>query len=140
MRGVEINRALTPEQVLAKTNRKHHVDPAVVANAPRGEGQQVNVIFFEPDPSAYDGEGRLNDESLSLEYEKKGLMPVDLSVLAAVADEAPVATHWLDQDRNWCHAAFVNVEVGGHVEERVHVNRSTRGWSNFWKKFAGVQK
>lgn len=136
MRRVRVDRSRTPDQVVAETGRKQYIEPEMVANMPRGEGEWVNVHFFTPDASSYDDGDRLSDESLEREYEKHGLKPVDFYSLVEVADEEPIATHWMDQDGNWCHAAFV--DVGGEL--RVHVNRSTRGWSNFWKKFAGLPK
>ncbi|HXF43908.1 MAG TPA: hypothetical protein VNK70_00285 [Candidatus Paceibacterota bacterium] len=135
IRRVKVDRSRTPQEALDATGRKQYTNRSVVAAMPRGEGEEVEVIFFNL--------GRyVSDNDLEKEYELRGLMPADPYSLAAVngadpafADERPNGTHWKDADGRWCYAAFDRHWDDGR---RVRVNRDGRDWSDDWW-FAGLR-
>lgn len=133
-RLVKVDRSRTSEQALAATNRKQYTDPSVVATMPKGNGEEVKIIFFKV--------GRdISDDDLEKEYELRGLIPADPISLATVneidptfADEHPNAIHWKDANGKWCYAAFRRWDGGGRV---VSVSRHGSDWSDsLW--FAGL--
>ena len=108
---------------------------------PRGEGEEVDVHFFKPRPSAYKN-GVISDDALAKEYDFFGLKPADPYSQGAVheadpffADEHPNGTHWKDANGNWCFAAWGRWRGG----RRVSVDRFDRVWLGFWF-FAGLRK
>lgn len=140
VRHVRVDRIPTPKQALVATGRKLYVDDRVVATMPRGEGDEVGLIFFEPDASVYQN-GWLSCQALAREYEKRGLVP-DPIALAALAekdpaffDEKPVGCQWQDADGNYCCATFDR----WNDERIVCVYRNAYDWDGYWS-FAGVRK
>lgn len=141
-RQANVDRARSPEAMLKATGRKQYVADPVVSAMPRGEGEEVEVIFFKPEAEEYDHEGWMSDEELDLAFKRRGLKPADPYSLAAVneadpafADERPHGTHWKDAEGYWCFAAF-----GRWLDERrVSVNRNGDDWVDGWW-FAGVRK
>lgn len=135
IRTVTVNRKRSAKEALKATGRNHYVTDSVVAKMPNGEGEEMEVIFFNL--------GRfVSDNDLDKEYELRGLIPADPFTLAAVneadpafADERPNGTHWKDKDDQWCFAAFYRFLV----ERRVHVRRDGDDWDDDWW-FAGVRK
>ena len=134
-RIVKVDRKRSPQEVLKATGRKQYVTDSVVAEMPKGEGEETEVIFFNI--------GRVvSDNDLEKEYELRGLIPADPYSLAAVneadpafADEHPNGTHWKDAGGNWCFASF-----GLWVDDRrVLVYRIGHDWRVDWW-FAGVRK
>ncbi|MEK7061888.1 MAG: hypothetical protein AAB957_01365 [Patescibacteria group bacterium] len=103
---------------------------------PRGEGKEVEVVFFNL--------GRyISDADLDKEYELLGFKPADPYSLSAVneedqafADTKPNATHWKDENGKLCYAAF---DRWFGVERYVRVRRFGIGWRGHWW-FAGVSK
>jgi hypothetical protein len=141
VRRAKIDRSRMPQDILKSTGRKQYVDDSVVAGMPRGEGEEIDVIFFKPDLSKRDG--WINDDDLDKEYESRGLKPADPYSQAAVneadpsfADEHPNATHWKDKNGKWCFAVFRRWD---DVERSVSVHRYDRGWYGDWW-FAGLRK
>lgn len=135
IRRITVNRDRSPEQALNATGRRQYVDKDVVKTMPRGEGLEVDVIFFKV--------GRfLSDSDLDKEYELRGLVPADSYSQAAVneadptfADDHPNGTHWKDARGKWCYATF-----NCWVDERlVVVDRHALAWNVFWW-FAGLRK
>lgn len=132
---VQADRSLTPQQALDATGRRKYTDAKVVQTMPRGQGEEVEVIFFNV--------GRwISDNDLQKEYELRGLQPADPYSLAQVneddpgfSDEHPNGTHWQDAEGRWCFATFYR----WRGERRVDVNRSDRDWYGYWW-FAGVRK
>jgi hypothetical protein len=107
---------------------------------PKGEGNEVEVVFFKPDLS--NRNGFISDDDLEKEFDLRGLMPADPISVAAVneadpafADEKPHGTHWKDAKGNWCCAAFNRWDDG----REVIVDRDGSGWDDRWW-FAGVRK
>ncbi len=135
IRTVKVDRKRTPKEVLKATGRNQYVTDNVVAKMPKGEGDEVDVVFFKL--------GRyISDNDLEKEYELRGLIPADPYSVAAVneadpafADERPNGTHWKDKDGNWCFAAFIRWS-GVRV---VRVDRGVNAWNGRWW-FAGLRK
>lgn len=140
VRRATVNRTRKPQEALDATGRAQYTDRKVVDAMPKGEGDEVEVVFFKPDLSQRNG--FISDDDLEKEFELCGLKPADPISVAAVneadpafADEKPHGTHWKDAKGNWCYAAFGRW-FGGR---RVHVYHRDRGWSDDWW-FAGVRK
>jgi hypothetical protein len=136
-RCAPVNRNLTPQEALDATGRKQYTDSQVVANMPRGKGDQPKTIFFKLDLSQRGG--YISDDDLEKEFELRGLVPEDPDSLAAVneadpafADEHPNGTHWKDADEKWCFATFRRW-LG---ERNVLVDRDGDDWCDDWW-FAG---
>jgi len=139
-RLVKVNRTRTPQEALDATGRAQYMDRKVVDAMPKGEGNEVEVVFFKPDLS--ERNGFISDDDLEKEFELRGLKPADpVSVAAAneadpdFADEKPHSTHWKDAKGNWCFAAFRRWSDG----RGVYVNRNDLDWGDDWW-FAGVRK
>lgn len=134
-RRVVVNRARSPQEVLDTTGRKQYMAKEVVAGMPRGEGEEVEVIFFKV--------GRyISDGDLEKEYELCGLKPADPFSQAAVneadpvfADEHPNVTHWKDVNGRWCYSAFFRWRGRRYVS----VYRDGSDWHVDWW-FTGLRK
>jgi hypothetical protein len=140
VRRVSVNRTRKPQAVLDATGRAQYTDRKVVDAMPKGEGDEVEVVFFKPDLS--ERNGFISDDDLEKEFELRGLKPADPYSVAAVneadpafADEKPNGTHWKDAKGNWCGAVFNR----WCDERRVGGDRDGRGWRDYWW-FAGVRK
>src|SRR3989344_4353986 len=139
-RHVHVDRTRTPQEVLDATGRAQYTDRKVVDAMPKGEGNEVEVVFFKPDLSQRNG--FISDDDLEKESESRGLKPADPISVAAVneadpafADEKPHGTHWKDAKGNWCFATF------GHWfgERLVCVSENGSDWDVRWW-FAGLRK
>ena len=134
IRRVRVNRNRTPEQVISATGRKQFTNKAVLTSMPHGEGEEVDVYFFQLNRW-------VSDNELAREFEQRGLMPDQFAQAQvntkdpAFADKHPNASHWKDADGNWCYLAFCR--WGGR--RRVGVSRRDDGWRGDWW-FAGVRK
>lgn len=140
VRKVKVNRRYSPQGAIEATGRVQYTDRRVVDSMPKGEGDEVEVVFFKPDLS--NRNGFISDDDLEKEFELRSLKPADPYTLAAVneadptfADEHPNATHWRDADDKWCYAAFDHWYAG----RMVCVSRYGCGWSDRWR-FAGLRK
>jgi hypothetical protein len=135
VRRVKVNRKRSPKAALQATARNLYLNDSVVSAMPRGEGEEVEVVFFKV--------GRyLSDDELEKEYELRGLTSADPYSLAAVneadpafADDRLNGTHWKDSSRKWCCAVFDRWDD----ERSVHVYRYGGGWDDGWW-FAGLRK
>ena len=136
LRLVKVDRKRSPKEALNATGRKQYTNDSVVAEMPKGNGDEVEVFFFNL--------GRfISDDDLEKEYELRGLKSADPYSLSAVneadpalADTHPNATHWKDKNGKWCFAAFSRWDVD---ERYVNVNRDGNDWDDSWW-FAGVRK
>ena len=140
VRRVKVNRTCTSRQALEATGRKQYTNKAVVDSMPQGEGDEVDIKLFKPDPSAYNKNGWISDDDLQKQYDLRGLKPDPRAQAAAneadpaFADERPNGTHW-KKDGKWYFAAF-----GRWRGERfVDVYRYDYDWDVSWW-FAGVSK
>ncbi len=134
VRRVRVNRSRLPKQALEATARRLFVNDSVVAAMPRGEGDDVEVVFFRL--GCY-----MIAANLEKEYELRGLKPADPYSQAAVNEDDPAfakecsnVTHWKDSGK-WCFAAFG--DWSGERYVRVMCEDST--WDKYWW-FAGLRK
>ena len=130
-----INRNQSPQEALDATGRKQCTIQSVVDAMPRGEGESVELKFFELDYNPTTAE-------LDAEYESRCLKadPFALSKHMqydpAFADDRPVACQWdLDENSRASYAVFYRWS-GRRV---VRVNRCDVGWTRGYR-FAGVCK
>mgnify|MGYP001584439331 FL=1 len=140
VRKIKVNRNRSPQEALDATGCAQYTDRKVVDSMPKGEGDEVEVVFFKLDLSQRNG--FISDDDLEKEFELRGLKPADPISVATVneaypafADEKPHGTHWKDAKGNWCYAAF-NRWSG---ERKVDVLRVGSDWYGRWW-FAGVRK
>ena len=135
VRRVKVNRGRAPQEMLDATGRKQYTNREVVDNMPRGEGEEVEVFFFNV--GLY-----LSDDELEKEYELRGLKSADPYATAAVneadpsfADEHPNGCHWKDANGRWNCTAFYRWDD----ERCVLVDRRAYDWDDDWW-FAGARK
>ena len=135
---VKVNRNRNQQEALDATGRVQYTDCTVVDSMPKGEGDEVDIVYFKPNLT--NRNGFISDNDLEKEFDLRGLKPADpISVAAdneanpAFADEKPHGTHWKDAKGNWCCAAF-DLWVG---EREVGVDRHDFDWRDSWW-FAGV--
>ena len=134
-RRAKVNRTRNAQVAIDATGRRQYTDKDVVDAMPNGEGEEVEVVFFNL--------GRyVSDTDLDKEYELRGLKPADPFSLAAVnevdpafADQKPNVTHWKDSNGKWCYAAFYQ----WYGERLVYALRHVSGWVGGWW-FAGLRK
>lgn len=131
VRRVKVNRNRTPKQVLDATCQIKYVNDSVVDAMPHGECDEVEVVFFKPNKSAYDKNGNISDDDLEKQFKLHGLKPADPYSVATVneadpafADDKPHGTHWKDSSGKWCVAIFSRWIDGPRVE----VRRGGCGW------------
>lgn len=135
IRRVNVDRLRLPKAALEATARKLYVNDSVVADMPKGEGEDAEVVFFKV--------GRyVSDADLDKEYELRGLKPADPYSLAAVneadpafAEDHPNGTHWKDSSDKWCCALFYR----WYDERHAFVYRRVSDWHGGWW-FAGLRK
>jgi hypothetical protein len=142
VRRVEkIGRARTPREAIAATGRKQNVITVVADAMPRGEGDEATVFYFEPDKSAFDGDGGISPEKLALEYDRHGLKPDPRAVAADneahpdFGDKIPNVCQWQGADGDWYYVAF----YVWYNKRVVCVYRVTGAWHGIWW-FGGVRK
>jgi len=142
VRRVKVNRNRTPQEALDATGRRQYTHQAIVDNAPKGEGDEVEVVFFKPEMWEYTRPGLMNEGGLERVLARRGLKSADLYSIAAVneddpsfADKVPHGIHWKDAKGNWCFAAFHR----WYAEREVCVNRIDGVWNGSWW-FAGLRK
>lgn len=144
IRRVMVNHNRTQQEALDATAREQYVDRKVVDNMPKGEGEEVEVVFFKPDLSKHLSKRNnfISDDDLEKEFELRDLEPADPISVAAVneadpsfADEKPHGTHWKNADGKWCFATFYCL----YGWRGVVVNRNISGWDGSWW-FAGRRK
>lgn len=140
VRKVKVDRSRSQQEAIEATGRAQYTDRKVVDAMPKGDGDEVEIVFFKPD--LLERDGLITDDDLEHEFELHGLKPADPYSLAALnevdstfADEMPHGTHWKDAKGKWCYASFDSWSG----MRRVDVYRRDYGWSNSWW-FAGVRK
>lgn len=140
VRKVTVNRSRSQQEAIEATGCAQYTDRKVVDAMPKGEGDEVEVVFFKPDLS--ERNGFISDDDLEEEFELRDLKPADpISVAAvneadpALADQTPHGTHWKDAKGNWCYAVFNRWDS----RRGVNINRYGFVWSGHWW-FAGVRK
>lgn len=142
IRRVRVDRNQPPQEVLDATGRVQSIDSDVVESMPRGDGDEVEVILFQPEPWEYTRPGFMSDDDLEKCFERRSFIPADPYSIAglnrddlAFADENPHITHWKDADGDWCYATF-HRWLGKRI---LDVNRHDCGWRGHWW-FASLPK
>ena len=142
VRTAKVNRGRSQQEAIEATGRAQYTDRKVVDSMPKGEGDEVEVVLFKPEPWEYTQPGYITDDDLEKAYERRNSKPADPYSVAAVneadpafADEKPHGTHWKDAKGNWCCATFDRWDG----ERKVDVHRGGLDWSGRWW-FAGVRK
>lgn len=141
VRKVKVNRSCSPQEAIEATGRVQYTDRKVVDAMPKGEGDEVEVVFFKPRPEEYTRPGFISDDDLEKAIVVRGLTNDPVAVAAvnesdpAFANKKPHASHWKDSDGNWCYATFSR---WGDGREGVGVVRYDDGWGDGWW-FAGVR-
>ena len=136
VRTVLVDRALTPQASLDATKRRQYTTQSVVDTMPKGVGEKVELVYFK-----LGEDGDISCEAFKAECDKRGLVPdpqaqaADNAAHPAFADVTANACQWIDEDGNFCYAAFSR--FGG--ERYVRVSRSSFGWDGYWWG-AGVRK
>mgnify|MGYP001594107053 CR=1 FL=1 len=134
VRRVKVDRSQTSQQAFDATGRKQYTDREVVDAMPRGEGEEVDVYFFDLnyDPTV---------QELDHEYELRGLKADPIAQAKvntddpAFADDRPNGCQWGLEKGVASFAAF-DRWVGGR---RVDVGRDDDGWYRGYR-FGGVRK
>lgn len=130
----DIDRTLTPQQVLDATGRKQYTNPNVVANMPR-EGRTEDDLFYFPLKRF------TSPQKVAEALELRGLKPdpyaqaKDNADDSSFADKHPNGCQWKDADGNQCYASFYR----WFVERSVDVYCYGDGWYGSWW-VAGVRK
>lgn len=134
VRKVKVNRNRTPFEVLSATGRAlelAHPDDGWVELMPKGEGDEVEVVFFKLGVLEHikpEDAHLVRDGDLKAEYDLRGLKPADPFSVAAVneadpafADQRPNGTHWETFGIVYCIGFFLwpnsgarTVEIGRH--------------------------
>ena len=134
VRHVRVDSTRTPQEVLDATGRRQYLNPDVVKTMPRGEGEEVDVYFFDLD---YDP----TVDQLEHEYERHGLEADPIAQAQvnvddpAFADERPNVCQWGVKNGVASFAVFSR-----WIDERgVDVGRSGDGWNRRYR-FGGVRK
>ena len=111
VRKVKVDRDLDPMEALGKrADGKSLVDTYVVISIPKGEGEEVEVVFLKLDLSASGSKISLDD--LEKEFEARGLKFDPRAVIAAneadqtFADTHPNITYWRDHNKDWNYVYF----------------------------------
>lgn len=127
VRRVKVNRTRTSQEMLDATGRTQYTNREVVDAMPKGEGEEVEVIFFKPAEWEYTRPNYMSDDDLEKALERRNLKP-DPRAQTAVneedktfADTHPNGTHWKDAADKWNFAAFHLWDV----EPEVRVDRAT---------------
>jgi hypothetical protein len=140
---VRVNRSRSPQQAIEATGRALNIDREVVASMPKGDGDEVEIVFFKIVLFKLDipKQHCLSDSDLKNEYLLRGLRPADPISIAAVneadpafADRKPHTSHWKDAKGCWCYITFHC--WGGKREVVVHSNNDDHK-DNEW--FAGIR-
>ena len=139
IRRVFVNRTRTPQEMLDVTGRDQYSDKDVLEVMPRGQGNEVEVFFFNFGYYA-------TNADLEQEFDLRGFKPADpYSLIAAnaadpvFAESHPNATHWKDTEGKWCFAACYRFR--GRRVVSVHPYKETEWgeWGRNWW-FAGIRK
>src|SRR3989338_5130215 len=73
VRTAKVNRSRSQQEAIEATVRAQHTDCKVVDAMPKGEGDEVEVVFLKPDLTKRNGV--ISDDDLEKEFELRGLKP-----------------------------------------------------------------
>ena len=136
VRRVKVNRNRTQQEALDATNRTQNIDREVVCCMPIGEGDEVEVVFFKPEPWEYSDIDYMSDDDLKMALKRRKLKNDPMAIIAVneadptFADENPHGALWEDFQGNLYFIMFRRC--------RVNVGHSTACWHyDLW--FGGVR-
>ncbi len=138
---VSVNRLRSPQEAIDATGRVQYGVHHLIAAIPKGEGDEVEIVFFRP--RLLTRKFCLPHSELQQQLEVHGLKPADPMSVAAVnaidphlADDVPHYTYWEDDNGRY--------EISFHIwsgERRVHIGpRHGSVWYNDAPCFATVRK
>jgi hypothetical protein len=140
VRRVKVDRTIEPQAMLDALGRTQYTDKKVVATMPKGEGEEVDFVFFKPEPEEYTRPEYMSDVDLAKALDRRGLTRDPYAQAQAnkddpaFADERPNGTHWKDGD------VYNFATFNRWIDERhVFVYRSSGSWDDSWW-FGGVRK
>ncbi len=135
---VKVDRTKTPQEAVNDTGRKQYVNSDALATMPQGEGDEVPLHYFKPDPEEYDHDGWMSVDAFDKCLSRRGLVPDPQALLqdpandtsndSAFADEHPTGSQWRDANGKACYAAVFRF-CG---DREVFVNRSDNDWNDNW--------
>ena len=145
-RIVRVNRARKPQKAIVATGCSQYcwayngdaklTNSKVINAMSRGEGEEVEVIFFNL--GCY-----VNDLNLAEAYQLRGFKPADPYSLMAVNEmepdfvkTIPNTTHWKDSNGKYCYIAF-RLYMGDRVVNAQYSDNG--GFRHFWW-FAGLRR
>lgn len=140
VRRVKVDRTIEPQPMLDALGRNQYTDKKVVASMPRGEGDEVDMVFFKPRPEEYTRPGFMSSADYMKALDRRGLKPDPYAQAQAnkddpaFADEHPNGTQWQEDD----HYNFAAVSRWGG-RRGVGVGRHGGDWNGNWW-FGGVRK
>ncbi len=135
VRTVEVDRNQSPKEALDATGRVQYTSDSVVAEMPRGEGEETQVRFFKVSR-------QISCADLEKEYELRGLKPDPMAQAKvnqddpAFADTHPNGCQWKNKAGKYCFADF---RRWNGDERNVVVSQRDRDWDDRWW-FGGVRK
>lgn len=145
---VKVNRVRSQKDAINATGCAQYTDRKVVDSIPKGEGDEVEVLFFKPELweysnklEEYDDAVYMSDDDVEKALERRNLKNDPMAVVAlneadpSLAGQLPHYTHWKDAGGNWYYATFCCLEG----ERKVEVNRVDEGLGCFWW-LVGVRK
>ena len=142
VRKVKVHRGRSQQEAIEATGCVRYTDRKVVDEMPQGDGEEVEVVFFRPEPWEYTRPGYMSDDDLEKCFDRHNAKPADPISVAAVnaadlsfSDSHPNGTHWKDAKGNWCYIAFDRWDDG----RGVGVGRHDYDWVGDWW-FAGRRK
>jgi hypothetical protein len=140
VRRVRVDRIRSSQAAIDATGRRQYVNRVAVEGMPVGEGDEVDLYIFKPDPDAYDAAGDISCDEVARQFDLRGLKPDPRATAAmneadpSFGDETPNASQWKDAGGNYCFATFRR----WRGKRSVGVRRDG-GWGDFWS-FSGVRK
>lgn len=143
VRRVKVDRNRTPKEVIDAIDYMQFIDSDVLATMPVGEGKEVYVYFFEPEPWEYDlDKGVMSPSGLETALERRGLKSDPYAQAQvniddpAFADSYPNNAQWDVRDGESSDVMFSRC----HGERLVDVHRgANRVWYRGWWP-GGVRK
>lgn len=142
VRRVKVDRSLDPQEMLDDLDGyQSTTDKCAVATIPQGRGEEVDIVFFKPEPCEYTRPGCMSDDDLEKALERRGLTPDPRAQIVAnkadpsLADECPNGTNWKDTKGKWYFLMFSRRATRAVI---VSCSDNSSDWGGGWW-FAGVR-
>jgi hypothetical protein len=111
VRKVKVNRSRAPQESLNATGRVQYLESECVDAVLKGEGGEVEVVFFKPLPWECINPNSMSKRGITNALERRNLKHDPIAVIAvneadhAFADNYPHETLWSNDQGNWCNYA-----------------------------------